>query len=246
MRSGLAVLLAGLLAATGAAAAPIAVVLPGYDAIFPGRCAVNGNPFACEQAVPEIRNGDGGTSAAQAEWNNGPNTGAPASVVNITGRNAQTQIWNGTPYAFSLAYDSVTDLLRLGVNLGDGQGFRNADYTVDLAPSRTMYIRAVSRNTTAPDTVLSNLVLNGFPLGTLTAGSNAPSLEISNFNWNQPWTLTGSIAMSRVDTSNSRPSVQFKLTYLDPVGVPEPAALALLATGLFGLAALAVARRRRA
>jgi hypothetical protein len=233
----------GLAFAGNAVAAPVFTARPNFDATFPGLCG----GVACEQAVPEIRNGDNGTSPSQNEWQNSLNTGVipgPGGAVNITGTNG---IWNGAPYAFSLSYNAATDLLRLGVNLGSG--FQNADYTVDLATTVSLFLRATARAGSA-DTSLTRMVLNGTPVPDLFGNDTADYLQVSSFNWNSDWTLTGNVAMTGGATGgNSRPSVQFKLTNLpgppngggDPNVIPAPAALSLLGLGILALGAL---RRR--
>ncbi|WP_158291969.1 choice-of-anchor W domain-containing protein [Paracraurococcus ruber] len=227
----LAALAGAVLAAGAAQAAPVTTLLANYDTTFSTLC----NGVACEQAVAEARNGDNGRTAAQAEWNIGPNTSAPTATVNISGLTGGG-LWNGTALPFRLAYDGSD--LRFGIDRGSG--FQDVTYTVSLAATQTLFIRAVARSGGA-DTTIAGLALSGNALPTLAGDSGGDYLRVSNFTWSSAWNLTGTIAMTGGPGAGAVPSVQFKLTNLAvPPPVPEPAGIALL--GL-GLAALGVARR---
>lgn len=236
---------ASIAVTVGAAhAAPATVtLLPGYDSTFPGRCG--GSPAVdCEQAVGEFRRGDNGATAAEREAGLGTNTvTSPADAINITGNPG---FWDGQAYAFALTYDAVSDLLQLSLDVDRNSTFGAAetmDFTVDLGPTSTMYIRAAGQ--TGVPVELNALTLDGMALSIPSFSTDSNSyLEIADFNWNADWALAGNIIMDGTTGSSSRPSVQFKLTDLPPNAIPVPAGAWLF--GSAAAAGLARLRKKRA
>ncbi len=218
------------------------IVLPDYDSEFVALC----NGFACEQAVPEVRNGDNGTTAAQVEWNIGPDTSNPTDSVNIS--NSANGFWADevsgaiTSRDFSLSYDGAT--LSLMVDSGGLVSDETVFFGVDLSPTQSMYIRAASSAIVAP-TVLANLQLNGQDVngGMFSGDSSADYLAIFDFDWDSSWALTGQIEMEgNSGSSGARPSIQWKMTNLQ---VPEPTSVALVGLTACGLGLSRIRKRNR-
>lgn len=205
--------------------------LPDYDGTFPGLCAGDGSDnTACEQAVPEARAGDYSANNPQER-----ELGIGRTTLNDIQDSAGFS-WNGLSHSFGLSYDGTT--LEFDV------GGTTVSWAVDLAPTRTLYIRASGFDEN--DTELTSMQLDGEAIGDLVGDTSADYLAVTDFDWDSDWTLTGDILLPLDGPNGSRPSAQFKLTDLgdtvDTTGISEPATLAIIGAGLLGAGLL---RRRR-
>lgn len=142
-----------------------------------------------------------------------------------------------------MSYDPGTDLLELALDVDRDNSFAGGEimsFTVDLGPTKSLYIRAASDGNNP--TELNDLALNANPLSISSFSTLSNSyLEVSGFTWDSMWTLTGDIIMDGSTGASSRPSVQLKLTDLDPNPIPVPGAALLFGSAL----AWAGARRQR-
>ncbi len=144
-------------------------------------------------------------------------------------------LYDGTALTLSLAFAGVAPT-----------GAATVSYTVNLAATESLFLRATARNG-APATALTNLALNGvaLPIAALVGDASADHPRVTNFDWSSAWTLTGDLAMTGASSgSQARPSVQSKLTDPDapPAAVPLPTGFVLFGSALPGLGM--VARRR--
>ncbi|MEM1379063.1 MAG: hypothetical protein AAGH41_00410 [Pseudomonadota bacterium] len=231
---------AALLGAANAAPATVNL-LPGYDSTFPGRCG--GSPAVdCESAVAEFRKGDNGANASEREVGIGLNTTVPqADEINVS--TDPDGLWDSAAFDFLLSYDETPGVLELAIDLDRDNAFSAGEevaFNVDLAGVTTMYIRIATGAGGSP-TTLGDLALDGMALSIPSFSTTTNSyLELSDFTWDADWDLSGFVIMDGTVGSNSRPSVQFKLTDLPPDAIPVPAGV-----WLFGSAVAAGAARLR-
>jgi hypothetical protein len=241
-------LVAGL--ASAAAAATVGSFTG--DASFNAICSLGtSNSRACEHAVAEFR---GGNAATNGTYEQSLNT--PTQFGAVTGQFAWVK---GTSYDFSLSHaanGSITFSLGSGpqtITLANPTGSYDG-----LSDANTMFIRI--RNPSATDRIsLTDMRLDGRDIGDLSFGqamddgtavgagsAGAGYLQVGNFAFSDPWTLTGQVTLdwagARVP-ANSALGATFKLANVPVAPVPLPAAGLLMVAGLGGLA---LVRRRRA
>lgn len=201
---------------------------------------VTAAPFAGDDAAFNALTNNGGLEAAAAETRIG-NAQAEAGIwevaiweqggVGTPEDQAGRAIANGVAVPFTLTYD----------------GASTVTFTVDGATTSwsgvtSNFTDIFIRTRAVSDTgiTLSNLMLNGTPLGsTSSIGNNVDYLRIQNMGAPfTAFTLTGDQTMGWTSSrpNNSALAAQLKLTNV----IPAPASLALA-----GIAGIAVTRRRR-
>jgi hypothetical protein len=195
-------------------------------------------------------------------------TGWEASVYDSNPFDASTNlnpggapVWQvGSPYNFLVTFVSVTGTLGLDVDFnrdnifGAGESVTRTSFTAPNGLTnysgygfRYLTISGNEGGSTARSTV-TNLVVNGQNISNMVPNGTFLEQWFTNPNVNATgdFTITGALTFTTSGTGDERPSWDFRFREAvqgPNVVVPEPASLALLATGM---AALVLVRRRRA
>ncbi len=222
---------------------------------FFDRCDLGtANGFECEVAIADFRGGNAADNGLYEQRMHIPG----ASGLSVVG--GQFAWVSGQAYDFELSY-APDETLTLSVGtpaqsismaLGTTGTGANPPVYNGLSDVNTMFIRI--RNNSATETLsLNDMMLNGIDIGDLTFGQSMDDgtnvgigadgsgyLQITGFNFADPWSLTGKVTLDW-DGASVPPfsllNADFKLT-----AIPLPATALLLIAGLAGLAAV---KRRR-
>ncbi len=190
------------------------------------------NAVVEEQVFGELRDGK---TLATGDWEFGVGTNTQDAGSSVNGQ----LIHASTATAFSFGFDASLSELFFDVG-GDRLTYGVASDA--LASFNAFGIRVDGRDTSRGDegdVYLSDLSLNGMNLGDLSGVNSASVMLISDIDYTQDFTLTGSYlfdytGLSQGEGAGSRPQVNFKLAEIAPVPLPASALLLLVGIGGFG------------
>jgi hypothetical protein len=213
--------------APGASAAPVVTNSFNADAAFNGFIAGIGGT---EVAVAQGRIGDrGGAATYELGLHVPPSFTGAGPLDQAEGQWAWA---SGQGIAFSLT--------RTGGALTFTAGNYSATYGAPLvAAIDVLAFRA--RGAATSTASFTGLQMDGTPLAGASATNGVSYAVVEGFGAGD-FSLTGTLLLSWTGGAPSGSSLALQIKAYDRVEVPEPAALALLGAGLFGLA---MARRRR-
>lgn len=181
--------------------------------------------------VGEGRIGSNSVGGATFEYDLGKSTSAPGAQGELA--------WgNGTSHAFSLTFDGATANFSIQGGNANPLTYSGFAFTDDF---NALVFRLGAYDGTID---LTDLVLNGTSLGSLSKAGGVNYWAATD-SFGSGFTLTGTAALSWTGSTprNSGLSFQFKGMNAPVNDVPEPASMAIFATGLLGLGWMA--RRRR-
>jgi hypothetical protein len=232
--------------AAGAQAATNVPLPAGFgDASFRALCGEGGGGSqGCEQAVIQILGGDGdGGGRATDELrvqDLAPNADGDLKPSNSAF--AQFAYNDLESYAFNIAFNAANDTLTFVFDIDNVVGTETLVGSEALDGFSTLFIRTNGRSPQG-DVTLSNLVVDGLSVGSLTGRPGY--IAVTDLDANDDFAISGNVAFAfGTGVPRSSPLAEFKFTdyTFDAAPVPLPAGLPLL---LAGLGAFGVARRFR-